>query len=47
VVAAVVVTLLVLAPRRLSTFALDETVILLAALGLWRLGSRRQPDNAR
>jgi two-component system sensor histidine kinase UhpB len=33
-VAAVVVTLLVLAPRRLSMFALDEAVILLAALGL-------------
>ena len=33
-VAAVVVTLLVLAPRKLSMFALDEAVILLAALGL-------------
>jgi two-component system sensor histidine kinase UhpB len=32
--AAVVVTLLVLAPRKLSMFALDEAVILVAALGL-------------
>jgi two-component system sensor histidine kinase UhpB len=33
-VAAVVVTLLVLAPRKLSSFALDEAVILVAALAL-------------